>query len=75
MGFLVPRRRASCRIPVREAGTEIRCSREEIPVLELERGYWCTMGDSVAPDVVVATEIYGLKETLCGDGGGCMLGP
>ena len=28
MGFLLLRRRASCRIPVREAGTEMRCSRD-----------------------------------------------
>lgn len=70
MGFLVPRRRASCRMPVRAAGTDIRCSREVIPVLGFERGYWCTMGESDVSDVVVATEIYGLKETLCGDGGG-----
>lgn len=44
-------------MPVREAGTEILCSREETPVLELDMGYSWAIGVTDVPDEVVATEI------------------
>lgn len=60
-------------MPVRPAGTESRCSREEIPSVELERGYCWAIGAFGVSGVVDATEIYGLKETLW-DGEGCIFG-
>lgn len=53
---------------MRPAGTETRCSREEIPSVELERVYCWATGIFGVSGVVDATEMYGLKETLCAAG-------
>lgn len=52
-------------MPVRPAGTETRCSREEIPSVELEREYCWATGAFGVSGVLDATEMYGLKEILC----------
>lgn len=80
MGFLPPRRRASCRMPVREAGTEILCSRDARASAELAAAGYCVetgVGAGVAETggegVVVATVTYGLKDTFGVGGGGIVM--